>query len=163
MIEAINGIIQDPWPFLINTLFSEFIVVVAGVLFAIFVRNRYIRWRYGGWKVVIKQDGEEHERPITPEKAKEILDSDEELSVYLKGIASSYAWLNCDLITEGRKRGMLVEDRKKKQYIIDMTKNPSKPAPTLTEIHAEMKKLSRMLSTLETSQPLSSDMGEHLA
>ena len=164
MIDAINQIVQDPWPFLIQSLLAEFLVVVAGVLFAILVRDQWIRWRYGGWKVIIMQPGEpDHVREITPTKAKEIIDTEEELSVYLKGVASSYGWLNCDLITEGRECGMLVEQLEKKRFLIDMAKNPAKPPPTLAQIHAQIAELDGMLAAFDANVGAPSSSPEHPA
>lgn len=164
MIEAINQILQDPWPFLIQSLLAEFIVVVAGVLFAILIRDQIVRLRYGGWKVVIKQPGEkDHVRTITPGKAKEILDSEEDLSVYLKGVASSYGWLNCDLITEGRECGMLEDAPEKKRFIIDMAKNPAKPPPTQAQIHRQIVKLNKMLADFDARVSTAASVSEHPA
>lgn len=108
-------------------LLSEFLVVVFGVLFAQFVRSRWDRWRHGGWRVIIKEQGQQiHVRPVSPAKAKQIAEMPEELSVFLKGVASGYGWINCDLVTEGRERGMLIEDPKARTYVVDMDKNPPK-------------------------------------
>lgn len=108
-------------------LLSEFVVVVAGVLFAQFIRNRLDKRRYGGWHVIVKRQGDEiHVRPISSGKIKQIAEVPEELSVFLKGVASGYGWINCDLVTEGRELGMLVEDKTARKYTIDMDKNPAR-------------------------------------
>lgn len=110
---------------IITNLLSEFIVVVLGVLSAQFIRNRYDEWRYGKWQVIIKEaDGEIHKRAVSPKKAKQILEIPEDLSVFLKGVASAYDWINVDLITEGREIGMLEEDRSNRRFVINMDKNP---------------------------------------
>lgn len=106
-------------------LLSEFVIVVFGVLVANFVKSRWNNWRYGNWTVtVIDDDGAEHVREVSAKKAEQILDMPEEKSVYLKGIAGAYEWINCDLITEGVQIGMLTEDTANKRFVIDMRKNP---------------------------------------
>ncbi len=121
MIEAINGIIQDPWSFLINTLFSEFIAVVVGMAFVILVRDRWVQFRYGKWHVVVKDAGKVYvDRPISASKAKSILEEPAELSVFLKGVVSPYRWIRCDLIEQGKKCGLLVIDKKNRRFIIDL-------------------------------------------
>ncbi len=110
---------------ILTNLLSEFVIVVLGVLVANFVKNRIDDYRYGQWKVIVKDlNGENHERPISPKKTKQILDVPEEKSVYLKGIAGTWGRINCDLIVDGPVLGMLVEDRGNRRFLIDMAKNP---------------------------------------
>lgn len=114
---------------IVTNLLSEFIVVVLGVLFAQFIKNRWDERRYGHWKVIINEaDGQVHSRSISPKKAKQILEVPEDLSVFLKGVVSAYAQLRVDLITEGRKIGLLEEDRTNRRFVIDLTKNPQEAA-----------------------------------
>ncbi len=117
------------WPDISANLTSEFIVVVLGILFVQFVRNRWDQRRYGGWKVVLKREGEiTHSRDVSVAKTKQVHEMPEELSVFLKGVVSGHIWLNCDLVTEGKECGMLVEDTSARQWIIELDKNP--PAPS---------------------------------
>jgi len=110
---------------IVTNLLSEFLIVVIGVLFAQFIKSRWDNWRYGNWQVVVKDlDQVDHARPISAKKAKQILEMPEDLSVYLKGVASAYGWINVDLITEGRDIELLKEDRSNKRFVIDMQKNP---------------------------------------
>ena len=114
--------------FITQTLVAEFIVVVAGVLFAHFIQGWWEKRRFGNWKVILMRDGNPVlQRAISPRKARELSEEPAELSVFLKGIASPYAWITCDLIEEGKKIGLLAEDRSLRQYVIDLDKNP--PAP----------------------------------
>jgi|GEM_PF-1110330 len=109
---------------LVNLL-SEFLVVVAGVLFAQFIRNRLDHRRFGGWRVIIKRQAEVIDiRTVSSGKIKQIHEIPEELSVFLKGVTSGYGWINCDLLTDGRELGMLVEDAASRTYTIDMDCNP---------------------------------------
>ena len=109
---------------LVNLL-SEFLVVVAGVLFSQFIRNRLDKHRFGGWKVTVKRAGIDIDvRPVSSGKIKQIHEIPEELSVFLKGVTSGYGWINCDLETRGRELGMLVENKLSRPYIIDLDQNP---------------------------------------
>ena len=131
------------------------VVVVAGVLFAIVIRDQVIRRRYGGWKVLLLRDGEpEHPpRSVSPVKAKQCLDMPEELSVFLKGVVSGTIWLNCDLVTEGRECGMLVEDKKARTWTIHLDKNPppKRPPATAADVVAAVNRLQNTLSTYTAS------------
>lgn len=110
--------------FIVETLLQEFIVVVFGVLFALFVKNRWEKWRYGKWEViVIKEEEEILHRKISPSKVKEILDEPAELSVFLKGVASPYEWIKCDLIEYGEKLGLLHEDRVNRRFVLNLDEN----------------------------------------
>jgi len=112
-------------PSIAANLTSEFIVVVLGILFVQFVRNRWDQRRYGRWQVVLKQGGViTHRRNVSVAKTKQVHEMPEELSVFLKGVVSGHVWLNCDLVTEGKACGMLVEDASTRQWIIDLDKNP---------------------------------------
>lgn len=117
-------------------LLSEFVVVVLGVLFAQYIRSRLDRRRFGGWQVIVKQLGKAVDvRPVSPGKIKQIHEIPEELSVFLKGVASGYGWINCDLVTDGRELGMLTEDRFNRTYTIDMDRNPVKRNEQIDEPH----------------------------
>lgn len=119
-------------PDIAANLISEFIVVVLGILFVQFVRSRWDQRRYGGWKVVLKRGNDvEHSRDVSVAKAKQVHEMPEELSVFLKGVVSGHIWLSCDLVTEGKECGMLVEDTATREWIIDLDKNPpSKREPS---------------------------------
>ena len=111
-------------------LSSEFLVVVVGVLFAQFIRSWYDRRRYGGWQVIVKRgDTVIDVRPVSSGKIKQVNDIPEDLSVFLKGVASGYEWINCDLVTEGRNLGLLVEDKVARKIVIDLDKNPPASQP----------------------------------
>ncbi len=110
---------------IVTNLISEFIVVVLGVLFAQVVRKWWDQRRYGGWQVILKRGTKTTQtRNVSVAKAKQVHEMPEELSVYLKGIVSGQIWLNCDLVTEGKACGMLVEEPSKRQWRIDLDKNP---------------------------------------
>lgn len=124
------------WSGLLANLFSSFV----GVLTAYLVGKYYYDRRFAGWRVRLIQDGKERlNRSISPRKAREICDEPADLSVFLKGIASPYGYVQCDIIQDGEELGLLgVEEERKdwwrinrsirRTYTIDMDKNPPKPA-----------------------------------
>lgn len=115
--------------FITQALLGELIVVVAGILFAYIIKKQYDNWRYGRYSVRILQNGEEKvNRPISPRKAEEVLNESADLAVFLKGVASPYGWINCDLISKGQAIGLLVIDRQKRELLIDLDKNPEEEA-----------------------------------
>ena len=118
-------ILSSFWNFFFETLLAEFIVVVVGVLFAFFIQNRWVKWRYGGWKVIVQDDKEQFlVREISPTKAKQILDEPAELSVFIKGVISPYGFLNCDLLTRGKDVGLFIQDDQNRCFYINLDKNP---------------------------------------
>jgi len=127
MFEVLSEIVHNPWPFLIQTLLAEFIVVVTGVIVAQVILNNWLRWRHGGWHVVVKEGDTTHvDRSISPAKAKEIRSEPADLSVFLKGVVSPYARLHCDLIEKGEGIGLLVIENKAKRFVINLDCNPDK-------------------------------------
>lgn len=111
--------------FIAQTLLGELIVVIAGVLFAYLIKNQYDKFRYGRYQVrVLKDDRELVNRPVSPRKTKEILDEPADLAVFLKGVVSPYGWIRCDIISEGQEIGLLTIERQKREFVIDLDKNP---------------------------------------
>jgi len=119
------------WGGLLGNIFTglvtELVIVILGVLFAHTIQIKWKEWRHGGWRVRVMRNDEEMilERAISPAKAKEILQEPANLSVFLKGVVSPYAIIRCDLIGEGRERGLLVEDKQGKLLIINLARNPT--------------------------------------
>jgi len=121
--------------FLIGLL-TNFVFQVLAVLFAIYFWDRYVnKWFYDGSTVsVVRGDTIIlSARSIGWRKSKDIADDDSDLSVFLKGVVSPYEWINCDIVSDGRKSGMLVEKKERQKYfgerydyIIDLAKNPPK-------------------------------------
>ncbi len=110
---------------ILQNLIASFLAVVFGIAFTQFVRSRWDEHLYGGWHVIIKEKEKiKVNRAISVRKAKEILDDPADLSVFLKGIVSPYALLNCDIIEEGECRGLLINDSVNRQFIVDLDKNP---------------------------------------
>lgn len=113
--------------FVLQTLVAELIVVVAGVLVANSIVTIWVKWRYGRWQMRITEENTEIlRRDISPPKAKEILGEPAEMSVFLKGVVSPYAWIHCDLLEEGKKTGLFVQDNQQRLLTINLDKNPEK-------------------------------------
>lgn len=120
-----NNLIGDSIIAILQNLIASFLAVVFGIGFTQFVRSRWDEHLYGRWHVIIKNKEEiKVNRAISVRKAKEILDDPADLSVFLKGIVSPYALLNCDIIEEGECRGLLIRDSVNRQFIVDLDKNP---------------------------------------
>jgi hypothetical protein len=116
-----NAIIE--W--LVSGLFQNFVWVIIGIFFVEIVQKGVDRYRYGGWRVIVTQKGDRKvNRPVSVGKSKEIFSEPAELAVFLKGVASPYGWINCDLLEEGKQLKLYVEDIEKRQMIIDLDKNP---------------------------------------
>lgn len=110
---------------ILQNLIASFLAVVLGIGFTQLVRSRWDEHLYGRWHVIIKNKKEiKVNRAISVRKAKEILDDPADLSVFLKGIVSPYALLNCDIIEEGDCRGLLIRDSVNRQFIVDLDNNP---------------------------------------
>ena len=109
----------------VSGLFQNFVWVIVGVLIANFIRDFIEKRRYGRWRVIVKKNGEEKlNRSISPRKAREILTEPADKAVFLKGVASPYGWINCDLIEEGVEIGLLSEEQDSRRFVIDLDKNP---------------------------------------
>jgi hypothetical protein len=120
-----NDLIGSSIIAILQNLIASFLAVVFGIAFTQFVRRRWDERRYGKWRVIVKKKEEiKVNRAISVRKAQEILDEPADLSVFLKGVVSPYGLLNCDIIEEGVRRGLLIEDHVKRQFIVDLDKNP---------------------------------------
>jgi hypothetical protein len=113
--------------FIVEQLLAEFVIVVAGIAFAYFVRDRYVQWRYGNWRVVIKDENGKQvlDRKVSADKIREIMKEPAEKAVFLKGVVSPYGTLNCDIIEKGPELGLLDEDQLKRLFVVDLRKNPA--------------------------------------
>jgi len=111
---------------ILDGLVVEFIVTIAGVLFARTILKWWINWRYGRWTMTVLQNGEAKldTIPITPEKMKQVTDIPEDMPVFLKGMCGSYKTLRCDLMHDGVALGGLIIDDQKRQILIDLDKLP---------------------------------------
>jgi hypothetical protein len=121
------------WSNFFAGLFTELVVVIVGVLFAHSIQVWWMGWRYGGWRVrLVWGEKQILERAISPRKARDILQELAELAKFLKGVISPYDTVHCDIIEDGPKRGLLVKDKEKKLFVIDLSNNP--PPERLEEV-----------------------------
>lgn len=84
--------------------------------------------KYGGWTLEMA-DGEAvlATRNITPRCAEKILSDDYDFSVYVKGFASPYVYLNIDVCSgRAKQERLIVLDKEAKKFTIDRSKNPAK-------------------------------------
>lgn len=124
MNELLPWIVAISQNLLASLLFSLF-----GVLLGIIVVDRFRQWRdqkrYGGWHVIVtKKNAALVDRPISVRKAKEVLDESSELSVFIKGVVSPYARLNCDILDKVKYPGLLIQDDANRRFLVDLDKNP---------------------------------------
>lgn len=117
---------------IVQNLVASFLAVIFGIGFTFLVRRRWDQWKYGGWRVIVWKKGQrEVDRDISVDKAKEILKEKSELSAFLKGVASPYGWINCDILQKGVEESLFVRDDQKRLLTIDLDRNP-KPPPSVT-------------------------------
>lgn len=99
---------------------AGFFGTLIGFLVAVLIRDRiYYQQMFGNWKVHVtygEVDLLPEGRTIDRITAKAMDESTAEESVVLKGVASPYAWFHCDLITEGRDKGLLTVDDQPKRF-----------------------------------------------
>ncbi len=113
--------------FLFEQVLAALIAVLVGLIIAAVTQYGYYQIFYGGWKVVLTRRGKTVlTRAVPARKAHDIRSDPSEKSVYLKGIMSPYIQLNCDLIEDGHKLKMLIEDTKTRVFTINLDKNPRK-------------------------------------
>lgn len=119
----------DFWLGLGTNVLAAALGLGVGLVFRDLLVNRR---RFGGWHVKLYAGGEQKvDREISWRKAKEIAEEPSDLSVFLKGVASPYAWITCDLIADGERLGLVTVEKESKwlfgetrTYIIDVDKNP---------------------------------------
>ena len=113
------------WAIIGLGVLTNFISTILGVLAAYVIRDHINERRFGRWRARVVRGGKEiGSRGISARKAEELLEEAAELSVFLKGFAGAYGWINCDLVTDGKKNGMLTIDEAGRVYTIDLDKNP---------------------------------------
>ncbi len=110
---------------ILESIFSELVVTIFGVLIAQNMIDWWRRRRFGGWNIVIRRGTEVlGERPLTADKARMVLDDDHDLSVFIKGVVSSYEWLNTDILGTNKEGGIFRQDDDAREFIVDLEHNP---------------------------------------
>jgi hypothetical protein len=117
---------NDVLEWFVSGLFQNFVWFLIGVVIVYIFWEGWKKRRYGRWVVILKRGGEIIlRRQVSPEKVRDILDDASDKAVFLKGIVSPYDYLNCDIIEVGPRLGLFREDKKERQWVIDLDKNPS--------------------------------------
>ena len=116
-------------PAIAQNLVASVLYALLGVILGVLVIDRYREQRdrklYGGWHVIVTRQGETLvDRAISVRKAKEILEESSELSVFIKGVVSPYARLNCDVLDRVKYPELLVQDAVHRRFTVDLDKNP---------------------------------------
>lgn len=126
--------LQNALIFIWQALLQELIVVVAGVIIAHLILNWWKERRYGNWHALIRLDDKTLlDRPLSANKAQALLSEPADLNVFLKGLVSPFANVQCDLVTQGKECGVYTEDHQNRQMIVDIiapfvqAKSESKP------------------------------------
>ncbi len=110
---------------ILSGLVQNFIWTIIAILFVQLVQKGYENWRYGRWHVqVLLKEEVVVDREISPSKLKEIFAEPAEMSVFVKGVASPYGWIKCDLLTTGREIGLFLVRPQKRLLMIDLDRNP---------------------------------------
>ncbi len=127
-----------------QNLVASFLAVVLGIAFTYLVRRQWDRRKYGGWHVVVKKEGAQKvDCEISVDKAKEILHEPSELAVFLKGVASPYGWINCDILQQGVDERLFVRDDQQRRLLIDLDRNPRLPTVSNAQILSAVEQLAQ--------------------
>ena len=156
-LTPVKGVRMDSFLLgLLQNWVASFVGAIAAITFTQIYHRRREQEQFGGWTVVVTRNGKiEVERSIPVERAKSVLKDDSELSVYLKGIANAVGWINCDLVTDGYKNGMLDRNESRRILTINYDKNPKRDSgPTLRDIMNELQRIKGGSSTLTIDEVL---------
>lgn len=88
----------------------------------------YKKIKYGDW-VIEMVDGNKPlaSRKMTANWAERVLNDEYDFSVYVKGFASPFVYLNADVCSdEARQEKLIVLDKEAKKIIVDKSKNQPK-------------------------------------
>lgn len=100
---------------------------IAGFFFSQALFHGYTKQKYGGWKVLVKNNDKLlTTRQVGPKKAEQVLDDVSDLAVFIKGVVSPYCHLSEDVISEkARETGLFKQLDKDKTWVVDISKNPT--------------------------------------
>lgn len=139
---------------IMQNLVASFLAVVLGIAFTYLVRWQWDQRQYGGWHVVVTREGAiKVNREISVDKAKEILGEPSELAVFLKGVASPYGWINCDILQKGVEVGLFVRDDQQRRLLIDLDRNPRSPAVSNEQILQAVEQLALQVGVAVPDMP----------
>lgn len=123
---------SDVANFFIETLFGELLLTIVGVILAQPLINKLNDLRYGKWLLTVMKNGEARidKMPISPGKIKQVREIPEEMPVFLKGMCSPFHRINCDLMQEGKKKGVLNIDEKNRVILINLDRDICEEDPS---------------------------------
>ena len=115
--------------FILNLIYDLFKIFIGYIIARLTYEGVFKQWRYGGWTLLVRRDGRElTHRELSPQLAENVTKNDNDLSVYVKGVVSSYEWLRMDICSpESRDRGLLRVDKKARTITVDLDQNPPDP------------------------------------
>lgn len=115
--------------FIIEQIVAWAIGVMMATAVNVFVQATIKERKFRGWCVKITKGSDLLcTRAVGTKKAEEVLDDASTLSVFVKGIASPFVWLNEDLVSDNaRKSGLFWVDWNNKTWHVDILKNPPPP------------------------------------
>lgn len=127
-----------------QNLAASFLAVIFGIAFTYAVRRRLDKRDFGGWRVIVRKQGKtEVDRDISVEKAKQILRESSDLAVFLKGVASPYDWITCDILQKGVESGLFVRDDQKRRLTVDLDRNEKPPSVNNAQILNALQQLAQ--------------------
>ena len=111
--------------FFFETLFGELLLTIVGVILAQPLIIKLNNLRYGKWHLTVMKNGEARidNMPISPGKIKQFREIPEEIPVFLKGMCSPFHRINCDLMQEGKEKGVLNIDEKNRVILINLDRD----------------------------------------
>jgi hypothetical protein len=117
--------------FFFETLFGELLLTIVGVILAQPLIKKLNDLRYGKWclTVIKNEEARIEKMPISPGKIKQFREIPEEMPVFLKGMCSPFHRINCDLMQEGKKKGVLNIDEKNRVILINLDRDVCEEYP----------------------------------
>ncbi len=135
--------------------YDVFKIVLGFVIAKVGYELIYMKRWWGGWKIKV-QDGTTNlvTRNISPAVAKRVMSDGSDFSVFVKGVASTFFWVNhSDMsLEQANKTGLLQVDSDNKLIIIDKAHNPASPQKTNITNEQVMEKLLELEAKLNTEK-----------
>lgn len=113
---------------IVSGIVQNAVWVGVAIVFVQFIQSRIDKWWYGKWQVVItKKNKILLQKAVSPAKVKQMQNVPEDKLVFLKGLIAPFEMLNCDLLEDGPKRDLYLENVREKRYVINLDHNPLPP------------------------------------
>lgn len=123
-----DGIPFDAGAFVFSVCYDIFKFIVSILIARWLYEGVYKKFKYGGW-VLEMVDGDKPlaKRQVKAGWAERILNDEYDFSVYVKGFASPFVYLNTDVCSdEAVQTKLIILDKEAKKIIVDKSKNPPK-------------------------------------